>query len=337
MFYGDINSSEFLVEQTILNEMHISKKDLYNPNILNKVLDRSKKEASNTIKGTIYASFLLGLAADVLVGVITKSAFYAIGLFFPFIGGACSFAYKVVMNMPDYEKKNLGKLEAKAKKVKAKAEKLKDSPDKTKIIAACDKVLKAINDYNQKKIDAAKEKVYKEAKSIINRLIKAANGESFPNDYLPDVYTDYKIADSIGLISTTELDKIYSEFCMNNPDEEGVLELITNSDTYEDAVKHSGYSSEDLEELASNIAGFKENTKICDIGRYDDGESFFFFNLKDKKFYYYSYNDIDKESSLYALSAKFSSHSRKLSKDDIKMYKEVYEELTTKTEDIEVE
>lgn len=138
---------EVLEEQEILHELHISKSDLKDPKILQKVLDKTEKEvkAHNATVDTV--SYVLAIAADILVGIVTGSIVAPLVLFAPFIIGATLIGIDFVKDNRNETNKNLDKLVKKAEEVKKNAMKLKDSKHKQEIISNCDKVLKAVNDY----------------------------------------------------------------------------------------------------------------------------------------------------------------------------------------------
>lgn len=331
MFYGNNIDQETLYEITMLNEMHISKNDLKDPNILKKVLEKSKEEAKNSKNAISVAAMVLGLAADIATGLITGSIFLSLGAFFPFIIGACMIGLAVIQKLPDFEKKNVNKLEEKTKKLKEKVSKLKDSSEKKKIIETCDKILKSIEDYKKKKIDDAKKEEYEKNKNYVKYIIDSIEGKARPHSNLSDIYEIYVVADKMGVVNSQVLDKGYTKYCLSHLDKEGIMVHITNHNNYKDAIELSHFSEEDLKQYEKLIPGFKENAPFFNIGSHDEG--LFFFNQKNNSYYYGAYGffdqwDIDK--SLFNIVQRYSKANRikvDVSKEEINMYKEIYESL----------
>ena len=327
MFYGQ-EYNEFLIEQTILNEMDIKNEDLKDPKILMKIIERSKKEAEDSKKSVFIASMILGIATNVVGGIAAGSIMVAVGTFLPFLAAAAATAIAVIHRLPDYEKKNISKLEAKAKKLKEKAEKMKDGPEKKQILSNCDKVLKAIEDYKHKKINKEKKAEYEENKKVVKYIADAIKGKVKPHSHLDQLYEVYYIADKIGAGSSQDIDKGFAKYCSSHLDKSGVFTHITGKNNYKDALGN-GFSEEDLKEYEKLIPGFKENAPFVDIGSHD--EALFFFNQKNSSFYYgtygfFKYWDVNK--SLYSIVNKYSKEYRvKFSKEEIETYKQIYDSV----------
>lgn len=175
MYFGNDCLQDAIYEQTVLNEMHISKKDLSDPKILDKVLKKTEKEVERHNNAVSAISLLLGVAADVALGLATGSLLASFVMFIPFLGGACALTMKFIKSYPDQEEKNLNKLVEKAKKLKANLEKNKD-PKKEDLIKKCDDIIKAIENYKKNKIEEAQkaadaeiEKYYKTPYSVWER------------------------------------------------------------------------------------------------------------------------------------------------------------------------
>ena len=327
MFYGQ-QDNEALLEQAILNEMKISNEDLKDPNILKKVLERSKKEAEDKRSSIYVAAMVLGIAADVVLFISTGLLLTSIGAFLPFIGGACALAIAVVNRLPDYEKKNVDKLEAKAKKLKEKADKMKDGPEKKQILSNCNKVLKTIENYRKKKVSDAEKAKYEENKKFVQYIINAIKGKVIPHSQLHELYGVYYVADKIGAGSSEDLDKGFTKYCLSHLDKSGIFTHITGKDNYKDALK-GGFSEDDLKKYEKMIPGFKENTPFVDIGSND--EALFFFNQKNSSYYYgtygfYKYWDYNK--SLYSIVNKYSKEYKvSFTKEEIETYKQIYDSI----------
>ena len=328
MFYGNIGE-DVLFEQQMLLEMHLSNSDLKDPKILEKVLEKSKKEAQNTKKSISIASFLVGVSSSIISAIVTGSVVVGLATFLPFIIGSCALVLVIISHLPDYEKKNVDKLEKKVKQLKEKTNKLKDSSEKKRILATCDKILKSIEEYKNKKINDANKAKYKEDKEFVNYIINALKGKSKPHAYLDKLYEVYYIADKIGVATSKELDNGFTKYCSSHLDKSGILTHITNYNNYEDAMNKANFSEKELKQFESLIPGFKENAPFVDLGSHDEG--LFFYNQKNSSYYYGAYGFFDKwdvNKSLYSIVSKYSKEYKvKFSEEEIENYKSIYESI----------
>ena len=336
MYFGNDYLQETIYEQTVLNEMHISKKDLSDPDILKKVLEKSEKESNNATMAAMSIPLVLGIAADIVLCIVMGSIGLSIALFLPFIGGACILAVKVIEKIPDFKEQNLKKLKDKAENLKKNALKLKDGKEKEKILADCDKVLKSIEKYHVKEANKkAKEKSTKDRNFII-RLMKVAAGEyEIATEYMTDTYRDYYVADKIGLMKPAELDKVVVNYCKTHKNEKGeygnLIDLFCGSYDVEGAKKAVG--EKEFDKLQKVIPGFGTDGEDVYIF-YAIDDTIVFYNRKNSKFYYGDYGAdwLKYDSSLYKLAEKCGGRDgmSEITKEDIENYKSIYEELKQK-------
>ena len=141
---------ENIVQEQYLIELHISKKDLEDPEVLKKVLEKTEKEVQNHNNVVAVLALLLGICCDVLAGIITGSVLVSIVTVSPFIIGSLLLFMKFVKSEEAEKYNNIKKLESKLKEMKSKAQRLKDSKEKERIIKKCDEALKSISDYHVK-------------------------------------------------------------------------------------------------------------------------------------------------------------------------------------------
>ena len=331
MYFGNEYLQDVIYEQTVLNEMHISKEDLKDPKILEKVLEKSKKEQNTKASIAMGAPMVLGIAADVVAGIATGSIVTSLALFIPFIIGSIVLAAKIldkiVTSGDTTENKNIAKLIKKVQNLRSKTEKLKDSKEKTEILENCDKILKSVDKYKVKKADKAEKERVGKIKNRVKMLIDASKGKSFIID--PDIettYENYLLADKLGISSASALDKTTVDICMkDNIKKEGILDLFYSVD---DIDKVDNYHEKDVDKLDKMIKGFKQNVKVIAFYAIDD--TIFFFNPSNKKFYYGSYDSdsLYGDSSLYNLCKKCGSKlAKKFTDQEITEYKQIYEEM----------
>jgi len=323
--YIENNNQNALLEQ-YLTEMHISKNDLKNPNILKKVLEKSEKEQNIANSLSVTCPFLLGIAADVVSGIIAGSILTSIALFIPFIIGSLVLSAKIIEKIPVYEQKNVGKLVKKAESLKAKTMRMKDCKEKQEILRNCDNVLNAVDKYKKHKIDEAKKKEYENAKKFLADVIKITKGDesaSLPENP-QEFYDVYELADKLGIMSPGKLDKVVEKICTDSIkyEDRGIMELFCGTDSIHDKLAPS---KKDLEALEKKIPGFKNNIKVCIMYAIDD--TVFFFNPKNKTFVYGDYfpDTLEVNTSLYQLAKKYQEDE--FSKEQIEMYKSIYEEI----------
>lgn len=322
-------SEDTIYEQTILNEMHISKNDLKNPDVLKKVLEQSKKE-KNLYSSFTMCVFLLGLLSDVVLGIVTGSILLSIGMFLPILVGSAMLAYELMIKCPNFEDKNINKLVSKTEKLKKNAERLKDEKAKSEIIATCDKILNSVAKYRKSESHKKAMKQLEADKKFIKRLIDTANGKDvlFIDGYPEEVYKAYLVADKLGIAKPNDLDKAMKKYCASHLDEsdykEGILELVTGAKTFNDACKEAPeYYINDMDKA---IPGFKENDRMFVFYAIDD--TIVFYNFKNGKFYWGDYvPNMASNSSLYEIVKK-ESNNITVSKEELERYKGVYDSLT---------
>lgn len=173
MYFGNEYLGDAIYEQTILNEIHISKKDLKDPKVLEKVLEKTKKDVETHNNIVMSLSFAIGIAGDIVLGVVTGSILVPIITFVPFIIGVLVAAMKFLKTEEAEKEKNIQKLIDKVEKLKKETEKLEDSEEKKKILSTCDEILDSIKKYNKSESDrivaeynAKIDNWYKNPKSI---------------------------------------------------------------------------------------------------------------------------------------------------------------------------
>jgi len=319
--------NSYQYEQTILMEMNISKNDLKDPKILDKVLDRARKEENIATSVSITCPMLLSISADIIAGIISGSIITSLALFIPFIIGGLALAVKILDSLPNYEKKNVSKLVKKAEDLKKKTMRLKDSKEKQEIIKNCDNVLKAVKQYEQKKIDEALKIEHERKRGILNIVIKIAKGQPAQLPELPrDFFEYYEVADKLGIMSPGKMDKAIANICANDLDDRGILNLVYGVSSIYDK---NGPDRKEVEDFEKVVPGFKDNIKVCYLYAIDD--TVFFYNPKNKTFVYGDYfpDTLDVSSSLYQL-AKEDNDEGPLSKEDLEEYKSIYEEIKNK-------
>lgn len=323
-------SEDTIYEQTILNEMHISKNDLKNPDVLKKVLEQSKKEEN------LYNSFaitvgLLGLLGDVILGVVTGSIIVPIIAFMPIMIGAASVSLGLLVRCPNFEEKNLNKLVSKTEKLKKNTERLKDEKTKSEIIRNCDKILDSVAKYRKSESHKKAIKQLEADKKFIKRLIDTANGEDvlFIDGYADPVYKQYVVADKLGISSPANLDKCIKKYCNSHPNDDGydsIMELFIGYKSAKEAIENDSSMERFINELDKEIPGFKDNKNMYVFYAIDDVIAF--YNFKDGKFYWGDYDpSIISNPSLYEIAKKWAKNTS-ISKEDLDRYKGVYDSLT---------
>ena len=151
MYFGNEYLQDAIYEQTNLNEMHISKKDLEDPKILEKVLKETEKDFEKNGCKFLTLTSLLSIASSILLGIGTGSIIIGVVAFLPCFAMIADIVGKY---MPITQSKithdNLKKLISKIENVLKKAQKLKDTEEKKKIISKYEKLLKDVKDkYNE--------------------------------------------------------------------------------------------------------------------------------------------------------------------------------------------
>lgn len=319
---------EIFEEQEILQEMHISKADLKDPKILNKVLEKSKKESNNATALAVSVPFLLGIAADVVAGIVAGSILTSIGLFIPFIFGAAILAMKLLEMIPNYEDKNIKKLVTKTEELKKNTMKMKESKEKKEILDRCDKILKSVEKHKIDKADKASKKQYEKDKKLVSYIIKLSKSEVPP--FLGEVYDTYFLADKLGIAKPADLDKAIVNYCIKNKNEDtgydNTLAKLFFGEFDIDKIKQE-HPREDIDKLEKVVPGFKEHSKVYVFYAIDD--TVFFFNYKNKTFYYgdYGADYLDYNTSLYRLASSKKNSPSEFSKEELERYKSIYEEL----------
>ena len=332
MYFGNEVLQEAIYEQTVLNEMHISKEDLKDPKILEKVLEKSKKEAENKATAATVIPMLLGIAADVVLGIATGSILLSIVLFVPFIIGALVLAMNYIIDAmgsgAEIKDKNIEKLVKKTQDLKNKTLKLKDSKEKTEILDRCDKILESVKKHKSDEVNKKEKERIDNIKFRIKTIIQMSKGEKVPDDNPAEVYMDYVIADKLGIATPQQMEKAYIKCLMSSKSKEHILDIFFGGP--EDIEKFT-YEHE-VDALDKKIKGTKQNAEICIIYAIDD--TIFFYNPTDKKFAYGDYDPdtLTIDTSLYNLSKKMYSRSYKkadnpLDKKEIEEYKRIYEEM----------
>ncbi len=330
--------NNYLFESTILTEMHISKKDLEDPEILKKVLEKSKKEANDKGNAILIASGLISTACDIVVGIVTGSIVLSLVLFIPFIIGGLILAFKVLMNIKDPEDKNVSKLVSKVKELKSKTEKLKDSPEKDKIIKRCDKILDSVDKHYNKIKSDRKRSENNRIKNHIDTLVKYSKGElPVAGGDIDFIYREYILANKLGIATPDKIDTGCVKCCkdiINNQTKEDkneyALEYFYGYDNFENALNDKQNESNELQSLAKLIPGFKECDPVFALYAIDD--TIIFFNSKDNKFYFcsdYDSKSLLSDSSLYKLCLKVYKKyswddSDIVSEEEIEKFKAVY-------------
>lgn len=324
-------SEDTIYEQTILNEMHISKNDLKNPEVLKKVLEQSKKE-KNLYSSFTMCVFLLGLLSDVVLGIVTGSILLSIGMFIPILVGSAMLAYELMIKCPNFEDKNINKLVSKTEKLKKNAERLKDEKAKSEIIATCDKILNSVAKYRKSESHKKAMKQLEADKKFIKRLIDTANGEDvlFIDGYPEEVYKAYLVADKLGIAKPNDLDKAMKKYCTSHPDDDdgydNLIELSIGYKNAKEAIEDDAYLKKHIEEMDKAIPGYKDNAKMFIFYAIDD--TVVFYNFKNGKFYWGDYDpSITSNSSLYEIVKKYANNTT-VSKEELERYKGVYDSLT---------
>lgn len=170
--YGEYINEEY----QILNEMRFSKKDVLNPDTVEKITKRTKFYQS------VYEIFI-GILA--LITIILSLVTLGIALI-P-CGMILSYAYEKLKDLPsNTEDKNIKKFIEKCKQIKDKAEKeLQNEKDLNKInkykeiISLCDKNIKAANEVYNEKIEKEYKSKFEEVKNIYNKLYNYLNKDVF--------------------------------------------------------------------------------------------------------------------------------------------------------------
>lgn len=332
MYFGNEYLGDAIYEQTILNEIHISKKDLKDPKVLDKILEKTKKDVETHNNIVMSLSFAIGIAGDIALGVATGSILVPIITFIPFIGGVLVAATKFLKTEEAEKEKNIQKLVDKVEKLKKNAEKMEDSKEKKEIIDRCNQILNSVNKYHKNEADKKSKADHDSKVKEIKHLINVVNGKETINcEYMPNAYNDYVIADKLGIANHSKLDKAMVDYCTKHKSDgysDGVMELFIGEDNIEKAKKY--LSDKELDEYEKEIPGFKENTRVYTLYAIDD--TVCFFNPKNKHFYFGDYGPkwLDHDSSLYRLSEKLGKSGSELTKEDIESYKQIYEEIKNK-------
>ena len=176
----------------ILKEFHYSKEELQDPDILKKILQKTKQdnEKYKTVNEKLVSiSFLLSICIGIITGIIAGS--FALSLA-AFSGFFLSVFYLIdgILNKVYYSNENLDKnineIQIKVEKLKKSAQKIKDKEESKKIIDNCDKILNSIDKYHKNK----DKKVEKKLDNYINKpYFETDMGGEFTHilEYLRDV------------------------------------------------------------------------------------------------------------------------------------------------------
>ena len=164
---------EYKYRVELLQEFHYSKQELQDPEILKKILEKTKSDTPDYQEKLATISLLLSTLLSVVTGTLTKSFKLGIASFFPIMIGVLSATYGILNKIyytDDKLNKNILEIKNKVTKLKEKANKLSDKNESKKIIDNCDKVLKSIDDY-EKKEKKKKENAEKDKQNKLDNYI----------------------------------------------------------------------------------------------------------------------------------------------------------------------
>ena len=128
---------EYKYRVELLQEFHYSKQELQDPEILKKILEKTKSDTPDYQEKLATISLLLSTLLSVVTGTLTKSFKLGIASFFPIMIGVLSATYGILNKIyytDDKLNKNILEIKNKVTKLKEKANKLSDKNDSKKII-----------------------------------------------------------------------------------------------------------------------------------------------------------------------------------------------------------
>lgn len=260
----------------ILNERAFSKKELQDPEMLNKLLDKFKK--SNAVLDKIEtASLIFTVVEAIVVGVLTKSL--GLGL----LSLAAIAIIKVIgmLKLNDLvsksNEKKIQQLKDQANKLKEKCLK-SDDPKAKEIASNCEKLIKNIDKYYGSK---EKEKYDQKYKYIKEKYLDVVNA-----DFSNGVSADYIYIAKKLKLSKQDINKIF----FNN-----LNKYMKDSEKY-GSIWDVFFGTDNKEEISNKLDKYikdngipelKDNGKVCIIYAIDD--IILLYSPKANKFFYGDY------------------------------------------------
>lgn len=316
MYYGESYIEENL-DYKLLQEFTVTKKDLEDPNYLNKI----QKKVQDTTNNVYKASFILSISLNILTAFLI-SPIFMIGTFVPFIISGILLGLKIVEILPSYDKRRK-QIKDKVIKIKEKAEKMKDCKEKQEIIKNCDNLLKKIDKEISDQENQERVKYIKQVSSIYNDIYKLYTTGKIDLNFIYDYdhfVNMFYIADKYLTINIRDLDKkFWQNADKNYKSDDSIIQTWFG-------YKNSNDLKEDDKdiciELSKAIVEFKNDDKIYLFGAIDDTMAAYL--PKTKAIYYgdYAVNSNEAKKYLYksliSLYQYFSKYTTLVDSEDIK-------------------